>query len=110
MEGAIDGKPVEFSTFVLIVDESFDSCEVSQFVFVLLDVHQKLHVIPDDVVVFLVLFETVLLSIEDVPLYSADETVFVFVLFQTLLFLTNLGEFVHDYSAYYLVHDDFDDE
>ena len=71
---------------------------------------QKLHIIPDHMVLLFVFLEAVLLSVQDVPFNAADKAKTVLILLQAFLLLTDLCELVDDDGADDLVHDDLDNE
>lgn len=79
MKGTVDWEPVKFATLVLVVHESFDTRQIAQLALFYMD--QKLHVVPYDMILFLMLLEPVFLSVEYVSLYAADEAEFVLILF-----------------------------
>lgn len=78
MEGAVDGKPIQFSTLILVVNKPLDTCQAAQFA--LLYVDQELHIIPYNMVLFFVFLKTILLSVQNIPLNSANKTYRVLVL------------------------------
>lgn len=108
MEASVDGEPVQLSALVLIIDIALNTSQVPKFA--LFDVYQKLHIIPNDMVLLLVLLKTILLSIENVALNAANKTDLVFVLLELLLFLSNLCKFVNNDGSDNLIHDNLDDE
>ena len=61
MEGSVDWKPVQFSTFILIVYVSLNTGKVAELA--LFDVNQKLHIVPYNMILLFMFLETVLLSI-----------------------------------------------
>lgn len=61
-------------------------------------------------VLLLVFLKTVLFSIKNVSLNSANKAKTILVFFKTLLLLTNLGKFIHDNGSNYLIHNHFYDE
>ena len=108
MEASVDGEPVQLSALVLIIDIALNTSQVAKFA--LFDVYQKLHIIPNDMVLLLVLLKTIFLSIENVALNAANKADLVFVLLELLLFLSNLCKFVNNDGSDNLIHDNLDDE
>lgn len=78
MEGPVDGEPVQLATLVLVEHVPFNTGQVSQFA--LLDVYQKLHIIPYHMILLLMLLEPIFLPVQDVPLNPANEAETVLIL------------------------------
>lgn len=108
MERPIDGKPVQLATLVLIEHIPLNTSQVAQFAF--FDMYQKLHIIPDNMILLLMLLKTILLPIQNIPLYPTNETKTVLILLQAFLLLPDLRELIDDDGSYNLIHDDLDDE
>lgn len=61
-------------------------------------------------ILLLMLLETILLPIQNIPLNPANETKTVLILLQAFLLLTDLCELVNYDGSNDLIHDDLDDE
>lgn len=61
MKRTVDGKPIQFAAFELIINKPFDTCQVTKLA--LFYVYQELHVVPNYVVLLFMLLKTILLSV-----------------------------------------------
>lgn len=108
MERTVDREPIKFAAFVLIVYVALYACQISQFA--LLDMNQKLHIIPNNMVLLFMFLEPIFFTIQNIPLNSTNKTNRVLIFLQTFFFLSDLGKFIDNDSSNNLIHDDFDDE
>lgn len=99
---------MKLSLLFAIMHKQLDSWEILHFG--VLQIDKEIEVVPDVMVLFLVLLETVLFSIEQFYIHPTYIAFSLLICISLLGLLSNLCEFVDDDGSKYLLHDDFDDE
>lgn len=72
--------------------------------------YKKLHIIKDIMVLVLVVLEAIFLSIEDIPLNTADKAKTIFILLESLFLFSHVSKLIDDDSANDLADNELNDE